>query len=159
MAPAPRAARRRDIDDATPFARPHRRQHRLRAQECRLQVDRDGTVEIVLGEVVDAAHDRHARIVDKDIDRTECGGDLLDHFGNGRRLRDIGRDRNGAAAIGLDPGDDGLGIVRALAVIDRDRGAQFREHQRNRRADAAGGARHQRDMRTQILPVCHRNLT
>ena len=83
---------RRDIDDPAPFARPHRRQNGLRAQECRFQVDRYGAVEIIFCEVIDAAHDRHARIVDEDIDRTERGGNLLDHFGNGHGLRDIGCD-------------------------------------------------------------------
>ena len=155
------AARRTrgDVDDPAPLARPHHGQHGLRAQERRFQVDRDGAVEIVLGQIIDAAHDRDAGIVDENVDRAERGSDLFDHRSHGRRLRDIGRDRDGAAAAGLDPGDDGVGIIRALAVIDRDRGARFRERQRNRRADAAGCARHQRDMRAQILSVCHRNLT
>ena len=133
------------------FARAHHGQHRLRAQERRLQVDRDGAVEIVFGQIVDAADDRHARIVDENVDRAERGANLVDHRSYGCRLGDIGRDRDGAAAASLDPGDDRLGIIGALAVIDRDRSPQFRERQRNRRANAAGRARHQRDMRTQTL--------
>ena len=113
----------RDIDDPAPFARPHCRQNGLRAQERRFQVDRDGAIEIIFGEIVDAAHDRHARIVDENVDRAEGGGDLFDQAGNGCGLRDIGCDRDRAAAFGLDGGDDGIGLSSAVAVIDRDRGA------------------------------------
>ena len=133
------------------LSRPHRRQYRLGAQEGRLQVDHDGPVEIVFGEFVDAAHDRDAGIVDENVDRAEVARDLLDHLRDGRGLRDIGRHCDRAATAGLDPCDDGFRVIRALAIIDRDRGAEFRERQCNRGANAARAARHQRDARAQIL--------
>ena len=152
MAPAPRAAPEEMLTIRPHLTRPHHGQNGLRAQERRFQVHRDGAVEIVLGQIVDAAHDRDAGIVDENVDRAERGGGLFDHARNGRSLRDVGRDRDGAAAASLNLRDDRLRVFRPLAVIDRDRGAQFRERQRNRRTDAAGCARHQCDMRTQILP-------
>ena len=111
----------------------------------------------LFGEIVDAAHDRDACVVDENVDRTERGRDLFDHRRHGRSLRDIGRDRDGAAADRLDAGDNGFGIGRALAIIDGDRGAGFRKRHCYRRADAAGPARHQRDMRAHIRFRRHRS--
>ena len=140
-----------DVDDAAPFARPHHRQHGLRAEEDRFQVHQNGLIEIGLGKFVEAAHDRDAGVVDEDIDRTEVTCDLFDHFCDGGGLRHIGGNGNRAAAIGLDFGDDGFRVIRALAIIDRDGGPEFGERHCNRGADAARAARHQRDMRAQIL--------
>ena len=86
-------------------------------------------------------------------------GDLPDHFGNGRGLRDIGRDRDGATAVRLMFRDDSLRFPCPFAIIDRDRGAGLGQSQCDRRTNAARRPRHQRDMRAQILSVCHRNLT
>ena len=40
----------------------------------------------LFGEVIDAAHDRDAGVVDENVDRAERGGDLFDHRRHGRRL-------------------------------------------------------------------------
>ncbi len=112
----------------------------------------DGAVEIVFGEIIDAAHDGDAGIVDENVDRTERGRDLFDHRRHGRRLRDVGRDRDGATAVRLDAGDDGFGIGCALAIIDGDRGARPRQAPRAIAAPMPrDAARHQRDMRSYPL--------
>jgi len=123
----------------------------LGAEEGGFQIDQDGPVEIAFGELVDAAHDRDPGVVDEDVDRAKVTRDLFDHFCDRGGLRYIGGDGDGAAAIGLDPGDDGFGVSRALTIIDRDGGAEFSECDCNRGANAARAARHQRDMRAQIL--------
>ena len=105
------------------------------------------------GKFVDAAHDRDAGIVDEDVDRPEVARDLFDHLCDGGGLRHVGGDCYGAAAIGLDLGDDGFGVIRPLAIIDRDRGTEFGQRHRDRRTNAARAACHQRDTRAQILFV------
>ena len=135
--------------------RPHclarmRRQHGLGAEKRRFQVDRDGRIEFGLGQVIDAAHDRDAGIVDENVDRAERERDVIDHLGDGGGLRHVGGDRDGAAALALDAGHDRFGFGGALAVIDRDGGAGLGQRDRNRGADAARAARHQRNVAVQI---------
>ena len=139
-----------DVDDPAPFARPHRRQNGLGAQEGRFQIDRDGLVEFAFGEVVDAAYDRHPGIVDENVDRPEVASDPLHHLRDGSGLRYVGRHRYSPAARALDLRDDRSGIIGSLAIIDRDRGARLGERNGNRCANAAGCARHQRRAPTHI---------
>jgi hypothetical protein len=73
--------------------------------------------------------------------------DLLDHLCDGGGLRHIGFDSDGAASTGFDFGDDGFRVIRALAIIDRDRGAGFGQRHGNRSANAARATRHQRNTR------------
>ena len=51
--------------------------HGLRAQEGGFEIDRDGLVEVALGEIGDSAYGRKARIVDEDVDRPERRGDAI----------------------------------------------------------------------------------
>src|SRR5262249_49768283 len=70
------AARRtgRNIDDAAPAALAHAANDRLGAQERGLEIDRDGAIEVRLAQVVDAAAERDAGIVDQHVDRPELRG-------------------------------------------------------------------------------------
>jgi hypothetical protein len=128
----------------------HRRHHRLRAQKGRLEIHRDGPVEIALGEIVDAAHDRKPRIVDEDVDRPEPRGDAVEHARHCIRLRYVGCNRDGPMAGLAEVGDQRVGGIGALAIIDGDRGAGLRERHGNRSPDAARGAGHQRNLVLQV---------
>ena len=111
-----------------------------------LQVHRDGRIEVAFGEVVDAAHDRDARIVDEDVDRASADvarstialtADMLDHFG------DAACDTSAATAMArppslLMPRHDGVCVSGTFAIVDRDGGAGFGERHGDRGADAAG---------------------
>jgi hypothetical protein len=142
MAPAPRGSGG-DIDDTAPFFRSHRRQDGLRAEEGRLQVHRDGPIELAFGEVIDAAHDGYAGIVDQNVDRTECRSDAIDHRCDGGGLRHVGRDRDRATACLLDVSHNRVGLIGVLAIVDRDGSTGFGERGGNRGADATRCTRHQ----------------
>ena len=75
------AARRArgDVDDAAPSARAHAGHHGLGAEEDRLQVHRDGEVEVLLGELVDGADQRDAGVVDQHVDRPQLALDAGHH--------------------------------------------------------------------------------
>ena len=68
---------------------------------------------IGLGQVIDAAHDRHAGIVDENVDRAEREGDVIDHLGDGGGLRYVGGDRDRAAALALDAATTASAFARA----------------------------------------------
>ena len=132
------------------FLGAHRRQHGLGAEKGRFQVDRDSLVELALGEVIDAAHDRDAGVVDENVDRAERRGDLVDHPCDGRGLRYVGRGGDRPAALALDAGDDRVGFGGAFAVVHRDGCAGFGEGGCDRSADAARGACDERNAAIQI---------
>ena len=123
--------------DAAPFLRAHRRQDGLGAEKGRLQVHRNGLVEILFGEIVDAAHDRQPRIVNEDVDGAERRTHAIDHLGHRFGLRHIGRDRDGAMPRLVEVGNQRVGGVRALAIIHRNCGAGLGERNGNRCTDAS----------------------
>jgi hypothetical protein len=142
MDPVPRGAGR-DIDDAAPLLRAHRRQHGLRAEKGRFQIDRDRQIEIAFGEVVDATDDGDAGIVDEDVNRAERRSDVSNHFCDAGGLRHVGGDGDRAATYILDLPDNCLGIIGTFPIVDRDGDAGFGERDGNRRSDAAGCTGHQ----------------
>ncbi len=107
-------------------------------------------IELGLGQVVDTAHDRHAGVIDENIDRAQRERGVIDHVGDISGPRDVGGDRDGAAALALDVGDHRIGVGGALPVIDRDGGAGFGQGHGNRGANAARAARHQSNVAIQI---------
>src|SRR5262249_12097454 len=92
------------------------------------------------GGVVDRAADRHARIVDEDVEPAEVPGDVLHQLIDlgGRRL--VGLVGAGFDAPGLEFDDDGLRFVGGGDVADRDAGALFGESAGAGGADAARSA-------------------
>jgi hypothetical protein len=123
MAPAPRAAPEEILTMRPPFARPHRRQHRLGAEEADFRLTRMVRSKSAFGELVEpAADDRNPGIVDENVDRTQIAPDLFHHCCDGGGLRDIGGDSDRATRRSFDPCDDGVRIICALAIIDRDGG-------------------------------------
>src|SRR5439155_379510 len=74
------AARRArgDVDDASPFFRAHVRQHRPRDEEHGLQIHRDGFVKVLFREIVNAAGNGDAGVVDEDVNRAKPGRHLFD---------------------------------------------------------------------------------
>jgi hypothetical protein len=106
----------------------------------RFQIDRDGLVEVGLGEVIEASDQGDAGIVDQDVDGAELVVGLLDHGGDGLAVGDVGGDGDGIAALGFDGIGDRGGLVGSVAVVDGDVGAGICEGQRDGGADAAGSA-------------------
>ena len=90
------------------------------AQKRRLQVDGNSLVEVGLGEIVDAAAQGDACIVDQYIDRSEITVYMRNHCGNGRRLRDVGLRNNCAAAQRHHVLGDALRIFSSRAAVDGD---------------------------------------
>jgi hypothetical protein len=89
---AARAARRAgaDVHDAAEPKGAHAGQHCLRAQERGLQIDPDGAIEILFGQVFQATWRRDPGIVHQDTDRTERGFDRVRHAGDRRAVRHVG---------------------------------------------------------------------
>ncbi|MGY4301288.1 hypothetical protein ACVWXN_009383 [Bradyrhizobium sp. i1.4.4] len=108
--------------------RPHFRARISGSTACvhrkrRFQVDHHGAVEILFGEIVDAARDRDAGIIDEDIDRPEPGRGALDHCSHGVALRDVGGNDNRATALLADLACQLLGLPDLLPAVDRHRRA------------------------------------
>jgi hypothetical protein len=117
---------RRHVDDPAKASRPHARQDGLGAKKGRLQIDRHGVVEILLGDVVEAARRRHAGVVHQNVDRAEARFDVTDHCLHRAANRDVGTEGRGAAAALADRSGDGLCLRGAGAIVDRNRRAGFR---------------------------------
>ncbi|HYZ25228.1 MAG TPA: hypothetical protein VE690_24090 [Rhodopila sp.] len=149
-APCPARRAGGDVDDPSPPPRPHVRQYRLGAQEGGFQVDRDGLIEIGLGQVVDPADQRDARVVDQDVHPAQQGADRLHHAGNGIRLRHIRRHRDRLPPERPDPGRNILGLLGAGPVVDRDIRPGLRQGARDGSADPAGPAGDQRHPSGQV---------
>ena len=150
MAPAPRAAPDEILTIRPHFFRTHRRQHRLGAEKSRFQVDHDGLVKIAFGQVIDAANDRHACIVDENVAWTQRRGDVINHLCHGGRLRHVGGDSNRAATHAFDLCHHRIGCTGFFPIVDRDGGTGFSERDGDGSSDATRCARHQRNVAIQI---------
>src|SRR5581483_11426860 len=133
------AARRArgDVDDAPPVADAHAGKYGLRAQESRLEVDGEGAVEVGLGQVVDAAADGDAGVVDENVYGSQLAGYGSNELPHLWALRDVGTDGDGPASELAHRGCDRLGVADPLAVVHRHVGAGLRKRQGNGFADAA----------------------
>ena len=107
-----------------------------------------------LGQLLEAAAPRDPGIVDEDVDRPEPA---LDGHQHGRHLgRRPRRRRARRAPAAQGPAASATpGRPRPLAIVDGDVGTGLGEHQRDRLADAAGGARHQRHASGEINRAAH----
>ena len=100
---------------------PHIAHRFLRRHEQALDVDCNDAVEVVERESIHRFHDRHARVVDQDIQATE-GLYRFGHTGlHGSGVARIGADCQCLAACCLNGADDFRGLVRRRAVGERHR--------------------------------------
>ena len=125
--------------------RAHAGQHRLGAQERRLEVDGDGAVEFGLGEIVEPAPQGDAGIVDQHVGPAQLARDALQHGRDGGAVGDIGAHGRRPPAELADRLRDGVGFRRARRVVHGHVGAGFSESERNSPADAARAAGDQGD--------------
>jgi len=121
------------------------RQHRLRAEEGRFQVDGDGAVEIGLGEVVELTANRHPGVVDKHVHAAELTCDGCQHIPHRAAVRNVGADCHGVATEPTHGICHRESVRFTRAVVHRHVGAGLRQRHGDRLADAAPRARHQCD--------------
>jgi hypothetical protein len=117
------------------------RQQLLHQKEWRADIDREQAIEILDRGLLDHGRLGHAGIGDEDIEAVaDDGADLPRQSVRAVACRKIGSDSIGAAAGLADFGDDGLRLLRSLAVMHEHLRAQFCQRQRAGTADAARGA-------------------
>ncbi len=125
------------------------------AQEHRLQVHRDGLVELRLGQVIDPADQGDTGVVDEYVDLAEARLHLRDHPGDGGAVRDVGGNRQCTPSLATNRFAHLLGLDRTAAVVDGDVGTGIRQRQRDGGADAARPAGDERDAVLQREVVGH----
>ena len=133
------AASEDDEDDVAALAQG--RQQLLHQEERRADVDGEEVVEVLDRGVLDARRLRDAGIGDQDVEPVADDG--ADPFGQQVRtirLPQVGADLLGAAAGLADFGDDGVGLLLAVAVVDQHLGAGLGQGEGGGAADAARGA-------------------
>jgi hypothetical protein len=138
----PARCARRNVDDASPLARPHAGHDGLCAEKYRFQIHRDGAVEILLSEIVEAANQTDAGVVDQDVDGAQLSLDRGDHLLHRSALRHIARDGDGLAARFGDCIDRAARLRRLFEIIHGDGGARLGQRNRDGAPDAARPARH-----------------
>ncbi len=87
-----------EVDDPAPLRRPHARQHGLRDQEYRLQVDGQHLVPVLFCDLVDRLRAGDPGVVHQDSHRPKLAFDLLDHPNNIGGDRHVGLEGHGPAA-------------------------------------------------------------
>jgi hypothetical protein len=141
----------RDVDDPAPPPGPHPRQHRLRQQERRLQVDGDRLVEVPLGDLLRGQRPGDASVVDEDVHRPQARLDLR------RQPRHLGGDGYVGHRDDAPPAEGGhlggrfAGGLLAGAVVDGHVGPGPHQGDGDGTADAPAGPCHQRDLAGQII--------
>ena len=136
-----------DVDDAAGAALEHARQDDARAEHVADQVVVDGLADFIKVEGLERARDgaRRAGVVHEQRRRAEDALRLREHRFDGGGLFDVGGDRCGAAAVGLDQRHR-FGELLGRAGGDHDGGAGGGERLRDRAADAAATARDDGDL-------------
>src|SRR5207249_630006 len=84
---------------------------------------------------------KHPRVVYQNVESPKALHRLSNYATHVRNLAHVSLDRNRLPTLRFDPGDDLFGLVRALAIVDHDRGALLREPLCNRPSDAGRGPR------------------
>ena len=129
---------------------------RLRGEHGALEVEREDLVEALLGDLGDAEPgDQRAGVVDEDVDRPELGRRALHERANVLGAPHVGRDGDRRAAGRHDPVARLFGALPVAMVAERDVGAEIRERDRGRRADARRCAGHERDAAGEVEIGCH----
>ena len=125
------------------------------AKKRRFQVNRDRLIELALGQVIDAAHDRHPGVVDQNVDRTQRRCDLVNHRRDSFALGYVGRDCYCATTHCFDLCDNGVGFVNSFPIIDRHSGASFGKSHGDCSTNPTRSSRYQRGARAQVVSDDH----
>ena len=136
--------------------RAHVRQHGLRAQERRLQVDGDGAVEVGLGEIVQAAADGHAGVVDEQIHAADLVVDGGNHALHRPAVGNIGANCNSPTAELAHGIRHCHSLLLPLAVVHGHVGTGSSQRQGDGLADAARRPRDESDAAGEISRGGHR---
>src|SRR5262249_51236812 len=138
------------IDHATAALLDHDRQHVAQAAHIAHELELQRLLPVGLGQVLDHAAARRARVVDHDVDSTERLVPLLDEVPGIGVLGEVGRDGNDLA-LGLGS-DLGRGLLERLlaACADGDIHAFFRERESNAFADPFAAAGDQRRLAIEL---------
>lgn len=89
----------------------------LGAQEHRFQVDREGVIEISLGQIIKSAVQGQASVVDEDVYGLELPFHRRHHPLHRRAIRDVGPHRDGLPTERSDRNDDRVRFLLALPVV------------------------------------------
>ena len=132
------AGERRHVEDVAAPALAHVAEHRLSAQEHRLEVDRDVEVPQFLGDLRYGGGAGDPGVVDQDVDRAEAVDGLRHHRLHRRLVGDVGGDGQRLVAERPDLPGHRLYLGRGPRR-QRDVGSLARQCERGRPADAAPG--------------------
>ena len=113
-------------------------------QERAAQIDPDQPVEIRRRGLEQRLLDQDAGVVDQDVETAERGERTLEHRQHRRLVGDVRAYGEGAAAAGMDLGDDRLDLGLRREIVHRHMGALGRKRERDRAADPARSAGDQR---------------
>jgi hypothetical protein len=138
--------KRTDGDDPSASRPTHRRGDRLDAMKRRAQIKTDNPIPVFLGRRLDCGWRSAARDADKNIDAATVTLDLFDGIMDLFRPQKIQlMGREAGACFGfqfLEP--------NTVTIESRDRRAVFQKRQHGCRTDAAGTARHDRNLSAEI---------
>lgn len=87
-------------------------------EELASGVDVEDAVKLLLGHVLEVAEGHHARVGHDDVELAKVLLGLGEHVDNLRHVRDVGLDGDRVAAHGLDLGDELVGRLGAVGVVD-----------------------------------------
>jgi hypothetical protein len=134
------------IDQPSPVLFGHGGQDGLGDREGGADLVVEFAAEFVPGHVLERFDRvRGERVVYQHIDAGPGGPDLFDHGVDRGGLAHVGPHGHALAACGLDVGDDLLGGLVAVQVVDHHAHAAFGQQARGGRADSAAGHGHERD--------------
>ncbi|ABA50914.1 hypothetical protein BURPS1710b_3486 [Burkholderia pseudomallei 1710b] len=139
--------RRRDVHDAAAPALDHAGQRRAAAVPDAVEIDREAAPPVFVGERERIAEHVDAGVVHEHVERAECALRARKRRRDRLGLRDVRRHREHPRAGRI--ARDRVGALfgeRRVELRDRDGRAFAHERARDRRADAAPRARHDRDL-------------
>ena len=146
----PTSASSGDVDDPAGAPLAHPRGNRLNDEELTLEVDRQGCVPVILGDVLQGGRALDAGVVDEHVDSAELRLGLTHHPRHGLAIRDIRLERDRARAVARGERDGllrrvGLGAVGSAVVIDHEIRPGGGQSGDRRASDPAAGPRDQCD--------------
>jgi hypothetical protein len=122
----------------------HRRQRALCEEERCAEVDRQRLVEVGGGHLLQRPPASESGVADEHVDRAETRLDGVDQLAGSLRLPQIGADRDRLPASRADRCREFLGRLAVPSVAECHSRPSARDPQRDRLADAAAAARHER---------------
>ena len=138
-----------DADDAAVLRAVEVRRGRMTTVDRAIKASVDLAAPILGRALDEGLANSSSGIVDQDVEAAKVCCDLVDHAFDGAEIGDVGAVSFGVAALSGNLLHNALCVVTGAAVVDRNARAFGCQTERNFATDAAGRARHQRDLSIQ----------